>query len=170
VPLNHKTPSLVLARGRKWIGPMWSQIDEHLILRYTAAKTQFTSGAQVTLDLNVCPMVLAELANVPAEVRHGPLIVNPSTGFPYTEAQYHDLWRKAARAAGIRREVWSRDMRAGGATEGRKAAALIDDLAKTMGHSNTRTTAEIYDRDRVEAHRRVARARVAYRNKNEGGT
>jgi hypothetical protein len=28
-----------------------SQIDEHLILRYTPAKTQFTTGAQVTLDL-----------------------------------------------------------------------------------------------------------------------
>ena len=53
-----------------------------MILRYTPAKTQFTSGEQVTLDLRECPMVLVELAKVPAEARHGPLIVNPVPGFP----------------------------------------------------------------------------------------
>jgi hypothetical protein len=43
---------------------MWSQIDEHLILRYTPQKTQFTSGAQVVLDLTKLPMVMEELAKV----------------------------------------------------------------------------------------------------------
>ena len=170
VPLNDKRPSLIIDSNRKWLGPMWSQIDDNLILRYTPAKTQFTTGAQVTLDLRECPMVLAELEEVPPEARRGPLIVNPRTGFPYTQGRYHDLWRKAAKVAGIPEGVWSRDMRAAAATEGRQAGAPTDDLAKQMGHSNKRTTAEVYDRDRVEAHRRVARARVAYRDKNGGGT
>jgi hypothetical protein len=30
---------------------MWSQIDEQRMLRYTPAKTQFTSGAKAVLDL-----------------------------------------------------------------------------------------------------------------------
>jgi integrase len=133
-------------------------------------KTQFTSGAQVTLDLRECPMVLAELAKIPVEARHGPLIVNPCTGLPYRQSTYHKLWKKVRDAGGIRAGVWSRDMRAGGATEGRQAGAPTDDVAKQMGHSNKRTTAEVYDRDRLEAHRRVTRARVAFRDKNGEGT
>ena len=39
----------------------------------------------------------------------------------------------------------------------------IDDLAKTAGHSNKRTTARVYDRDRLEAARRVATARKTHR-------
>jgi hypothetical protein len=34
-----------------------------------------------------------------------------------------------------------------------------DDLAKQAGHANKRTTARVYDRDRLEAARRVAQAR-----------
>src|SRR5262249_1443866 len=51
VPLSDKKPSSVIDGMSKWIGPMWSQIDENLIFRYTPAKTQFTSGATVMLDL-----------------------------------------------------------------------------------------------------------------------
>jgi integrase len=166
VPLADKRPSLIIDHKRKWLGPMWAQIDDNLILRYTPAKTQFTSGAQVTLDLRHCPMVLAELDKVPADARRGPLIINPRTGFPYTQNRFHELWRKAAKVAGIRQGVWCRDLRAAAVTEGRQAGALTDDLAKQAGHSNKRTTADVYDRDRLEAHRRVAKARVAYRDKD----
>ena len=170
LPLSHKAPSAIIDSDQKWIGPMWSQIDQRMILRYTPAKTQFTSGAQVTLDLRECPMVLAELAKVPDELRHGPLIVNPTTGLPYRHRTYHRLWGKVAKAAGIRADIWNRDMRAGAVTEGRQAGARTDDLAKQAGHSDERTTAEVYDRDRLEAHRRVARARVAFRDKNGSET
>jgi hypothetical protein len=83
VPLSDKRPSLIINGTSKWVGPMWSQIDEHLILRYTPAKTLHTSGAKVVLDLKGYPMVMEELAKVPPEARHGPLIVNPRTGLPY---------------------------------------------------------------------------------------
>jgi hypothetical protein len=58
-------------------------------------------------------------------------------------------------------------MRAGAVTEGSQAGARLDDLAKHAGHASKRTTARIYDRDRVEAHRRVMHARVAYRTKTD---
>ena len=116
VPLSYKAPSLIIDQGKKWIGPMWSQIDQNMILRYTPAKTQFTSGAQVTLDLRECPMVLAELSKTAEEARRGPLIVNPNTGFPYRQRTYLE-GRKAAASGGD----WSCDLRAGAATEGGKA-------------------------------------------------
>jgi hypothetical protein len=83
VPLSDKKPSLVLDGMTKWVGPMWAQIDDNLILRYTPAKTEFTSAAEVVLDLRMLPMVMEEMAKVPEEARRGPLIVNPRTGLPY---------------------------------------------------------------------------------------
>jgi hypothetical protein len=94
VPLADKKPSSIIDGGKKWVGPMWSQIDEHLILRYRPSKTQFTSGAEVVLDLNALPMVLEELGRVPAETRRGPLIVNPRTGLPYRPWYYQDIWKR----------------------------------------------------------------------------
>ena len=82
VPLADKRPSPMIDGGKKWVGPMWSQIDEHLILRYAPSKTQLTSGAEVVLDLKALPMVMEELAEVPEGGRRGPLIVNPRTGLP----------------------------------------------------------------------------------------
>jgi integrase len=166
VPLTDKKASLIIDGNDKWIGPMWSQIDEHLILRYTPQKTQFTSGAQVVLDLTKLPMVMEELDKVPVEVRRGPLILNPRTGAPYKSETFRDLWRKAANRAGIKATVWNRDLRAAGVTEGRQAGAPSDDLAKQAGHANKRTTARVYDRDRLEAARRVAQARARYRGEN----
>jgi integrase len=168
VPLSHKTPSSIIDGSSKWIGPMWSQIDERLILRYTPAKTQFTTGAQVTLDLRECPMVIEELFEVPAEARRGPLIVSQQTGLPYVYERYRDLWRRCANRAGIEATVWNRDLRAAGVTEARQAAAPTDDVAKVAGHANKRTTAKVYDRDRLEAQRRVMKARVAHRTKDDG--
>jgi integrase len=166
VPLADKKPSHIIDGTSKWIGPMWSQIDENMILRYTPAKTQFTSGAQVVLDLNKLPMVVEELARVPAESRRGPLIVNPRTGLPYRNWYYGRVWDRVRNITGMRKEVWNRDMRAAGVTEGRQAGSPTDDLAKQAGHANKRTTAKVYDRDRLEAARRVAQARVAYRDRN----
>jgi integrase len=168
VPLPDKRPSLIIDRGKKWFGPNWSQIDEYNILRYAPSKTLHTSGAEVVLDLKALPMVMEELSKVPDEARRGPLIINPRTGLPYRPDYFRKLWGEVRRRSGIRKEVWNRDTRAGGVTEGRQAGAPTDDLAKTAGHANKRTTARVYDRDRLEAARRVAAARVAYRDGNEG--
>jgi hypothetical protein len=56
-------------------------------------------------------------------------------------------------------------LRAGAATEGRAAGTTTDDLKKVLGHAaGSKMTAEVYDRDKLEAHRRVAKARRAKRN------
>ena len=165
VPLSDKKPSLVIDGTSKWVGPVWSQIDEDMILRYKPAKTQFTSGARVVLDLKMLPMVVEELAKVPLDARRGPLIVNPRTGLPYRNWYYGEVWRRVRKIAGIRKEVWNHDMRAAGATEARQGAALTDDVAKTLGDTK-RTTARVYDRDRLQAARRVAQARLAHRGSN----
>ncbi|MGH6726783.1 MAG: integrase, partial [Pseudolabrys sp.] len=134
------------------------------------SKTAATTGARVTIDLKPCPMVMDELVRIAPECRHGPLIVNPKTGLPYRQWYFRDFWRRCADAAGISHLVWNRDLRAGGITEAREAGAPTDDVAKTAGHSDKRTTARIYDRDSLEAARRVSNARIAHRGKNKPET
>lgn len=167
LPLSDPRPSAVIDGKHKWIGPTWAQIDENMILRLTPTKTEDSSALKITIPLHAYQMVVSELAGVPDAARSGPLIVNPVTGLPYRQWYFRDLWRKVANAAGIDRLVWNRDLRAGGITEAREAGAPTDDVAKTAGHSDKRTTARVYDRDRLEAARRVAAARTAYRAKYE---
>jgi integrase len=168
VALSDPRPSAVLGPAGKWLGAAWSNIDVNMVLRITPEKTSDTSEARVAIDLRECPMVVAELAHVPETKRTGPLIIDPKTGLPYIHRTMRDAWRKDATAAGLLRSVWNRDLRAGGVTEARDAGAPTDDIAKTAGHSDARTTARVYDRAALEAARRVTRARVGHRN--EPGT
>jgi hypothetical protein len=165
VPLSDKRPSLIIDDNKKWLGPTWSQVDENLILRYTPSKTQFTTGAKGTVDFRECPMVMVELGKLPEGARSGPLIVNPQTGLPYTQRAFAKVWRQVANKAGFASTVRNRDLRAAAITEARQGAAPTDDVAKVAANSK-RTTARVYDRDHLKAHRRVMKARVARRSEN----
>ena len=92
------------------------------------------------------------------------MVVDPKTGRPYTKDRFGQVWTNAAHTAGIPGDIWNRDLRAGAATEGREADAKTDDLKKVLGHTaGSKMTAAVYDRDKLEAHRRVAAARLAKR-------
>jgi hypothetical protein len=73
VPMADPPPSIVLDRGMKWVGPMWSQIDENQVFRFTPSKTENTTGREVAIDFTVCPMIMEELALIPTDQRKGPL-------------------------------------------------------------------------------------------------
>jgi hypothetical protein len=164
--LDDPRPSAVLAYGQKWIGPTWAAIDNNGIMaKVKPTKTEDTTEVTVSFDLSVCPMVCEELALIPPEKRVGPLIVNPSTDLPYIRQSWRNQWKDDFRSAGLPEGMWNRDLRAGGITEGGKAGASLDDRRKLAAHAKGETT-EIYDRDQVEAHRRVMQKRRQFREKN----
>lgn len=168
-PLADPRPSDVLAYGEKWIGPTWANIDANMVLRSTPGKTEDTSAAKIAVDLRECQMVMDEIAKVPADRRTGPLIVSEATALPYRGRTFGKGWREDRDAAGIPSEIWNRDLRAGGVTEARESDAKIDDVKKMVGHTAaTRTTARVYDRDALEASRRVSRARAGRRTNKTG--
>ena len=152
--------------GKKWFGLRWEDINGDLVLHYVPSKTSMKTGLAVTFPLRMAPMVMEELEHWPQEGRQGPVIVNATTGLPYSAIRFDELWRRDRKAACISDKVWARDLRASGITEGRAAGALTDDVAKVAGHSSTRTTSEIYDRAALEAAERFAEARVEKRKKN----
>jgi hypothetical protein len=166
LPMSDRTPSAVHYKGKKWVGPTWSNVDENLILRWTPTKTETTTAPEIVIDLRACPMVMEELEFLSPEARKGPLIVNHETGYPYSEDRFGEIWRAAAKIAGISDKVWNRDLRKSGSTEARAAGAPIDDLKKLMGHApETPVTADVYDMANLEAHRRIAAARKVHRDK-----
>jgi hypothetical protein len=166
LPLSDPRPSAVTAARRKWIGLTWRAIDASMILaKVRPTKTETTTEVEVSFDLSVCPMVCEELAATAEDSRRGPLIVNPTTGLPYSRPTFNAGWRKDFTAAGLPLDMWNRDLRAGGITEGGRAGASMDDRRKLAGHAKEETT-EIYDRDMVEAHRRVMAARKNFRDRN----
>ncbi|WP_439398450.1 tyrosine-type recombinase/integrase [Bradyrhizobium sp. PMVTL-01] len=172
VPISDKRPSTVIHLTKKWLGPTWANVDESLILRWTPAKTEHTSGETIAIDLRACPMVMEELEWIPQEARQGPLVINPETGRPYTVERWAKIWR-TIKAEDAKKEhpqlpakAWTRDLRKSGSTEARAAGARLDDVKKVMGHTpETEVTDKVYDLAKVEAHRRVAEARTAHRAK-----
>jgi hypothetical protein len=127
LPLSDKKPSAIISRGKKWIGPMWSSIDDNLMMKIKPTKTEDTTGVEVTFDLSVCPMVMEELAMIDQATRHGPLIVNHVTSLPYIYETFRLAWHADFEAAGVLDEMWCRDMRAGRVTEGGQSGASKDD-------------------------------------------
>ncbi|MGV1352863.1 hypothetical protein [Klebsiella pneumoniae] len=168
LPMSEPQPSAVLGYGEKWIGPTWANVDQNLILRWTPTKTEDTTAAEIVVDLRACPMVMEELKLIPQDERKGPLILNQKTRLPYRDDTFGDIWREVRTEAGIPSNIWNRDLRASGSTEARAANAKIDDLRKLMGHSEkSETTGKVYDRAKLEAHRRIAKARTVHRRKEQ---
>jgi hypothetical protein len=162
VPLEDPRPSAILHKGQKWIGPNCAAIENN-ILRVKPSKTADTTGVVLIFDLSICPMVMEEIGQL--EGRTGPLIINEHTGKPYRPTAMTDGWRADYAKAGLPGNMWNRDIRAGAITEGRRAKASKDDIRKLSGHAKE-TTTDIYDRDQLEAQKRVMTARVAFRDKN----
>lgn len=160
------TPHTSMKESKKWFGIRWEDVGPGLVLRYVPSKTSAKTGLAVTYPLTRAPMVMEELAHWP-EPRTGPMIVCEGTGMPYSSNYFGEKWRLDRKAAGIADNVWARDLRASGITEGRASGASTDDAAKVAGHASTKTTSAVYDRATLEAAERFADARAAKRK--EGG-
>ncbi|WP_181173912.1 tyrosine-type recombinase/integrase [Mesorhizobium sp. B2-5-7] len=183
-----KRPSSALAYAlvyettmRLWdviLGMQWEDIDANLVMRHVPSKTSTKTGLAITYPLTRAPMVVEELvfagairleqANgidryVLADRPVGPMVVCEGTGRPYLASSFREQWRKDRNAAGVPANVWARDLRASGITEGRASGVSTDDAAKVAGHASTKTTAAVYDRATLEAAERFADARAAYR-------
>jgi hypothetical protein len=151
----------VAPHRQRWTkGLLWSEISEGRILTKRTGKTT----AEVIIDLNEYPLIVAELDRLATIPRIGPVIVDSKTGEPFKRRAFARRWREIARAADIPDDVWNRDSRAGGVTEGGDAGADIEDLRQHAGHADTRTT-QRYNRRTLAKTKRVARLRVEHRNK-----
>lgn len=148
----------IVYHGQKWSGgALWSHIDADWIFTKQTTKT----GQMAEHDIKAYPYLHGLLARVPASERVGPIVVDLD-GMPYQRGQYAKLWRRIARKVGIPADVWNRDSRAGGVTEGSDAGADIEHLRHHANHADIKTTGR-YNRKTLEKTRSVANLRVAHR-------
>ena len=139
----------------------WSQVRGS-VLTVTPSKTEGTTGKTVQFDLDCCPMVIEEFALYRRD-RIGPIVAREATGLPWAPKAARHAWNRIRKAAGLPASYWGRDIRASASTEARQGGASTDDTAKVAAHSKG-VQSRVYDRDVLEAHRRVQQARIKRRN------
>lgn len=153
----------IVDRGKRWGGGLlWSHIDAEGILKKVTTKT----GQIAEHDTMMYPFLRKILTLVPVEKRIGPMIIDEASGLPYRYRHFTSVWRKIADECGIPKDVWNRDSRAGGVTEGSDAGANIEHLRHHANHSNISTTMR-YDRKTVQKTRTVAELRMAHRSEQK---
>jgi hypothetical protein len=158
------TPTGIVLGNRRWVkGLTWADISVDLVISKETTKT----GAVVSYDLKLCPLVIDILALTPVERRVGPLIIDETAGRPYAEHAYAREWRVIARAAEIPDTVWNMDARSGGISEADDAGADLDDIRSAAGHTEASTTAR-YVRGTIGKSRKVAELRLAHRTSKNG--
>jgi site-specific recombinase XerD len=152
-----------VSHGQVWRpGLRFEQVADGT-LDITTSKNE--TGA--VFDVTVYPLFMQALQAVPAAERTGPLVVDDD-GVPLRRRNYQDLYRDVANAAGVPRTVWNMFARHGGVTEAHESGADLVDIGKHAQHSDLNTTNRHYIVPSVETSRRVARARVAHRQKQNG--
>lgn len=158
----------IVDRGRRWRdGLLWSHIDAHGVLTKTTSKIDDVVAEH---DTNGYPFLRKILDMVPMEKRFGPVIICETTGLPYRYRHFSSVWRKIASEVGVPANVWNRDSRAGGVTEGSDSGADLEHLRHHANHKNAQTT-QRYNRATLDKTRQVAKLRVAHRgDKNTAET
>jgi integrase len=157
----------IVDRGRRWRdGLLWSHLDANGLLFKTTSKTE-QEAAHNTMAY---PFLREMVDHIPAEKRFGPMIRCETTGLPYRYRHFSKLWREIATEAGVPNNVWNRDTRAGGITEGGDAGIDIELLRHQANHQNIATT-QRYNRKTLAKTQKVAELRVANRSpQNASGT
>jgi integrase len=144
--------------NQQWVnGITWADISDEWQFYKRTTKT----GQEVAHDLTLCPMVMEIITSINEAERIGPLIIDEKADRPYADRCYSPAWRQIADLAGLPRDVWSMDARAGAATEAATAGSTLDDIRETLGHSDSKTTMRYMRGKKLEQSRRVAQLRLA---------
>ncbi|MEM1040863.1 MAG: site-specific integrase [Pseudomonadota bacterium] len=149
--------------GRKWgDGLTWGHIDASGILNKETTKR----GVKALHNVLASPVLMRLIDMVPQEKRIGPMIICETTGRPYRYRHWAGTWRKIANAVGVPADVWNRDSRAGGITEGFDAGADLETMRQHASHTDAAMTSH-YNRLTVLKTEKVAKLRQAHRKKDE---
>jgi hypothetical protein len=142
-------PGWVWQNVREWVITYW-QRKNGLVLR--------------EFDLRDTPRLLDLLQKVPEQERVGAVIKcerqrGTEQKGPWNERHYASVFRDICRRAGVRDEIKSMDMRAGGATEADLIEGVSDRMLQdAMGHADPRTK-DRYRRQKQRNARNVVQLR-----------
>lgn len=160
LPKGAPADSDIVWSGRRWVnGLLWSHIGADGVLRKKTSKT----GAEALFELARYPLIVQEVARWRGP-KEGPMIIDERSGLPYRNERFSKRWREIATAAGVPRDVFNMDSRAGGVTEATDAGASLEMVRHHATHRDARTTAR-YSRQTLAKTQAVADIRMAARNR-----
>jgi hypothetical protein len=152
--------------GKQWRpGWLWSGVSKDWVITYYQTKR---GRVERSYDFRDTPALLELLQQTPENSRVGPIVICETTGQPWHYREYASMFRKIARAAGISDEIWSMDMRAGGATEAGNIHGVSSFDIQAAGGWTDAKMASRYTRDRVNRAQNVVRLRQRARTTTNG--
>ena len=159
-----KLPEGAIVRGRHyWIpGLRFEDFLSGMVLDMRRSK----NSKPGTFDVIEYPLFMRALASVPEAERRGAVAIDDA-GHPFNKRHYQTLYRELADSRAVPKGVWNMNARHGGATEARQSGVPLEDTSEHLQHSNLQTTKRHYVEPNIETTRRVARARVAHREKKD---
>ena len=141
-------------------GLTWDMLDKGITtLRKTPSKTERSAPDELVFDLTQIPELRDRLAAIPQEQRVGPVIKQPN-GIPFQRDRWSKLFRLYADAAGVPRDVWMMDTRAGAINHAKRQGASSIQLQHQANHAQSSTT-DRYVRERSESVNTVIQMRHA---------
>lgn len=149
--------------GDRWTrGWTWGNISRDWIIRYTQTKV---GVVEREFDLRTTPALLELLQRTPEDRRVGPVIISERTGKPWSVNNYIMAFSRIRKAAGVPADIWSMDMRAGGATEAGSIQGVTSLDVQAAGGWSDSKMASRYTRDRASRAQKVVDIRQAAKRK-----
>lgn len=143
---------------RQWVG-----VTSDWRIKYYQTK----KGANLReFDLKVVQRLLGLMQETPKERRQGPIIVCEASGLPWIKRRYLDKFREIARAAGVPDEIYSMDMRSGGATEADHIPEVTDRMFDDAGGWADPKMKDRYRRRKQDNAQKVVSLRQAARKED----
>ncbi len=138
----------------RWRGLTAGDIRDHVM----TLKTSKTKAA-VSRDLMSMSLVVEALKAYPLP-ELGPVVIDEDYGKPYWENRYAWKYSKVRDAAGVPKDVWSMDGRAGAITETVEATGSLEAGRNIATHTSTKMTLRYNRTDGLAESRKIAQART----------
>jgi hypothetical protein len=147
----------------RWQGLTVGAISKDKILSLTTGKT----GAELSRDLTTLSLVQEALKHYTIP-EIGPVVIDENTGKGYRENHYAKKFQKVRKEAGLPKELWSMDARAGAITETVKATGSLTKAQTLATHSSVKMTRRYARGSGLEESREIAEARAKIRPVKRG--
>jgi len=114
-------------------------------------------------DLTLTPNIRQRLIDIAEDLesRSGPITISNKTGNPFTPDGWSQAWARCRTAAGVPKEIWLMDTRAGALTDASQMTGVTQVMLRNAGQHKDAATTGRYLRDRSRDANKVVKLRMA---------
>jgi len=151
----------IIRNGKRWQdGLTWDMFDADLNgFSKVISKTAKSLPEPYYFNLDPLPEIRSRLRLLRPENHVGPVICSMRAGgLPYTESGWTQAWARMRMAAGLPKDIWMMDVRAGAVTEAKSLGVDPYALRDAAQHASVSTTNR-YSRNRSDGANQIVKLR-----------